>query len=355
MKNKKVFVAGFIGMISLALLLAFALPGTAGPNPDQMWTGKKPAPTWWTWGDAFEKRKPVRGGYLKTAAPQYIGLMNPNHWPVNDWVAMTYFFEMLIYNDGQFKPTTPWLAESWEFTDPMTCVMKLRKGVQFHDGSPFNAESVRYQIEWIKDRSNGAWSRGWIEPVKSIEAIDEYTVKWTFTKPWGSFLGIMANVPGYPISKKALEGDTFIMQAEDLEEESYEADLKVKELKKKGDKAELEKAKTEAADLAARFKEMTAKAKGLKKTDVNPVGTGKFMLEDASPGNYLKLKRNPNWWFGKAIGQPDMPYMDGIMISIIPDPSVRLANLRAGKLHSMSVGWGVPLADRLVVETRLFA
>ena len=61
------------------------------------------------------------------------------------------------------------------------------------------------------------------------------------------------------------------------------------------------------------------------------------MLEDASPGNYLKLKRNPNWWFGKAIGQPDMPYLDGIIINVIPDPSVRLANLRAGKLDSMTV------------------
>ena len=62
-----------------------------------------------------------------------------------------------------------------------------------------------------------------------------------------------------------------------------------------------------------------------------------MMFEEGSPGNYLKLKRNPNWWFGKFIGNPDMPYFDGLHVSIIPDPSVRLANLRAGKLDNMAI------------------
>ena len=67
-------------------------------------------------------------------------------------------------------------------------------------------------------------------------------------------------------------------------------------------------------------------------TTAQPQGTGPYMLEEASPGNFLKLKRNPNWWFAKASGNPDMPYFDGILITIIPDPAVRLANLRAGKI-----------------------
>jgi peptide/nickel transport system substrate-binding protein len=61
------------------------------------------------------------------------------------------------------------------------------------------------------------------------------------------------------------------------------------------------------------------------------------MLEEGSPGNYLKVKRNPNWWFGKFIGKPDMPYFDGIRVNVIPDPSVRLANLRAGKIDSIAI------------------
>jgi peptide/nickel transport system substrate-binding protein len=67
------------------------------------------------------------------------------------------------------------------------------------------------------------------------------------------------------------------------------------------------------------------------------VGTGPFMLEDAKPGNYLKVKRNPNWWFGKSVGRPAMPYFDGILVTIIPDPSIQLANLKAGKIDTMGV------------------
>jgi peptide/nickel transport system substrate-binding protein len=161
--------------------------------------------------------------------------------------------------------------------------MKLRKGVEFHDGSSFDAESLKYQIEWIKDKANGAWSSAWIAPVVSIEVVDKYTVKWTFNKAWAAFPGIMANVPGYAMSAKAL------------------------------------------------------KEKGPKGLDNHAIGTGRFMVEKGSPGNYLKIKRNPNWWFGQSIGMPDMPYFDGWHISVIPDASVRLANLRAGKVDSISI------------------
>jgi peptide/nickel transport system substrate-binding protein len=337
-------------MTSAVFLLTIPLSVTtlAGEGePTWVWTKEHPKPSWWDWGPNFEKNKPVRGGYMRTAATNYIGLMNPNHWPVNDWVAMTYMYEMMIYNDGEFKPTVSWLAASWEYPDPLTCVMKLRKGVKFHDGSDFNAESFKYQIDWIKDRANGAWSRAWIEPVDSIEVVDEHTVRWHFKKPWGSFLGIMANVPGYVISKKALEGDVALAETEKLVKKLDTLERKVEREEKKaervqGEKRERQMAKIEEArqELDAVKKEQAmwaAKAKGHIKTDVNAVGTGKYMLEEGKPGNYLKLKRNPNWWFGKTIGQPDMPYLDGILITVIPDPSVQLANLRAGKLDTLGI------------------
>jgi len=72
-------------------------------------------------------------------------------------------------------------------------------------------------------------------------------------------------------------------------------------------------------------------------SDTTPVGTGQWILEDRNPGNFIKVKRDPNWWYGKSIGYPDMPYFEGRIQVIIPDPSVQLANLRSGKIHSMSV------------------
>ncbi len=263
---KKWFRMAGIGCLAVLLAAAWAQPG---------WTQGKGKP-WEVWD---YKTSPVRGGYYRTAATVDVGLLNPNHWPVNDWLVINYFHEKLLITDGNFRPV-PWLAESWTFPDPVTCIMKLRKGITFSDGTPFNAEAVKFQMEWIKDPKNGCWSAGWLKPLKSVEVMDAHTIKWHFNEPWGGFLGIMANVPGYAMSPRALKEDG-------------------------------------------------------KKYDTHPVGTGPYILEDRSPGNWIKAKRNPNWWFGKSIGKPEMPYFDGILTTVIPDPSVQLANLRAGKIDYM--------------------
>jgi ABC-type transport system substrate-binding protein len=169
--------------------------------PPEAWgQSKKP---WDVWD---YKTPPVRGGYYRRSATLDVGLLNPNHWPVNDWLVINMFYEKLLITDGSFRPV-PWLAESWSFPDPLTCIMKLRKGVQFADGEPWNAAAVKLQMEWIKGPKNGAWTAGWLKPLRAVEVADEHTVRWKFEEPWGSFLGVMANVPGYMISPKLLQDD----------------------------------------------------------------------------------------------------------------------------------------------------
>ena len=322
MKKRLMALSGIaIGMF-LLLALFYAAPSWAQDNA-------KAKPGWMEWGQKYCPDKPVRGGYMRSASPLYIGLMNPNHFPVLDWVSMSYMYEKLINLDSSQKPTTPWLAESWEYLDDVTVVMKLKKGVLFHDGSPFNAQGLKYQMDWIMDKDNAAWTRVWIEPLKSVEVMDEYTVKWHFKRPWGAFLGTMASVPGYVISARALEKDSAITKVKRLEREIVSARRKAA-MEKDAPKAD--KAKQILADLEAQLKHYSTIAKDAKPLDTNPVGTGPYMLEKASTDNYLQLKRNPAWWFGRSIGMPDMPYFDGMRISVIPDPSVRLANLKAGKL-----------------------
>jgi len=133
--GKKVILA-----IMAAALFMTAFTVMAATKEDKstwVWTEKFPKPAWWTWGKDYDPSKPVRGGYYRTAANFYIGLMNPNHYPVNDWVAMTQMYEMLINNDGNFRASFPWLASSFKFTSPTTVVMKLRQGITFHDGAVF--------------------------------------------------------------------------------------------------------------------------------------------------------------------------------------------------------------------------
>ncbi len=345
--ERKLWARVFVGVLSwFCLMVSFQSVGIAAqadkPITAKEWTAK----TKLSWGPDYWPTKPVRGGVFQTASPVYIGLMNPNHWPVNDWTAVGYFYDKLIHTDGSYRPTVPWLAESWKLVDDLTAIMTLRKGVQFHDGTPFNAESVKYQMDWIMDRQNGAWTRAWLEPLASVEIMDTYTVKFHFKKPWAGFIGVMANVPGYMISTKALKADAALRDTKKLarhvEKEKKNAERAEKEAATAtGEAADNAKVKLEAArkrlaEVEEKYKATAALAEGAKELDNYPVGTGPYMLEEGNPGNYLKIKRNPNWWFAKFIGQ-DMPFIDGLKVSIIPDPSVRLANLRAGKLDSMYV------------------
>ncbi len=322
MKKRLLALSGIIFVIFMIMAIFPAAQAWAQDNA-------KAKPGWMEWGVKYSPDKPVRGGYFRAASPVYIGLMNPNHFPVLDWVTMSNMYEKLINLDSSQKPTTPWLAESWEYLDDVTVVMKLKKGVLFHDGSPFNAQSLKYQMDWIMDKDNAAWTRVWIEPLKSIDVMDEYAVKWHFKRPWGAFLGTMASVPGYVISAKALEKDSALAKVKRLEREIITAKRKAA---MGNDAVKTAKAKQILADLEAQLKHYSTIAKDAKSLDTNPVGTGPYMLEKASTDNYLQLKRNPAWWFGRSIGMPDMPYFDGMKIFVIPDPSVRLANLKAGKL-----------------------
>ncbi|WP_168195469.1 ABC transporter substrate-binding protein [Bradyrhizobium sp. NAS80.1] len=236
---------------------------------------------WAKWD--YSKDKPVRGGILRTASSQYIGKLNPNHWPVLDWLSMNLFHEKLVITDGSFKPTTPWLLEEVHKESETSFVTKLRPDITFQDGTKLTANTIKSQIDWIREPKNTAWTAAWLGPLDTVEVIDELTVRWKTKEPWAGFQGVIANVPGYMMSQKALTEDA----------EKYEASA--------------------------------------------PKGTGAYIVEEASPGNFLKLKRNPDWWFAKASGNPDMPYFDGVLVSVIPDPAVRLANLRAGKLDILGV------------------
>jgi len=227
--------------------------------------------------------KPVRGGILRVAAPVYIGFMNPNRWPVNDWISMGLIHQKLLITDGNYRPTVPFVAESVVREGPTSALLTLREGIQFHDGTPLNAESLKEQIAWIRDPANATFTIGWMANLDTVEVVAPLKLRWKFKEPWAAFEGVIANVPGYVLSTTALKKD------------------------------------------AKRFE------------TVEPKGVGPYIIEEASPGNFLKLKRNPHYWVGKAVGRPDMPYYDGVLISVIPDPSVRLANFRAGKLDLLSL------------------
>jgi peptide/nickel transport system substrate-binding protein len=92
------------------------------------------------------------------------------------WYLYNVYEPLLWYNPpGSAEQFTPALATSWESADEgMTWTFYLREGVTFHDGTPFNADAVKYSIERIMEMGGGAaWIWGAVE---EIEIVDDYTV-----------------------------------------------------------------------------------------------------------------------------------------------------------------------------------
>jgi hypothetical protein len=69
---------------------------------------------WMIFDERYWPTKPVPGGYFRLARTKYVGMMNPNHWPVTDWGTISYFYDLLMLSDADYRPSTPWLAESVE-------------------------------------------------------------------------------------------------------------------------------------------------------------------------------------------------------------------------------------------------
>lgn len=89
-----------------------------------------------------------------------------------------------LQRDGQMNPR---LAESWTFSpDLLEWTFKLRKGVKFHDGSDFSADDVVFTIQRVL-ADNTTPLRTFIKLVKTVEKLDDNTVKFTLIQPYGIF------------------------------------------------------------------------------------------------------------------------------------------------------------------------
>jgi peptide/nickel transport system substrate-binding protein len=96
---------------------------------------------------------------------------NVGFYPLN-----TNIFESLVYLTPDYQ-IEPLLAESWEFVAPATWRLVLRQGVLFHDGTPFNAEAVKYTMDRIASNGGGVMGIG----PDSTVIVDDYTVDITPT------------------------------------------------------------------------------------------------------------------------------------------------------------------------------
>jgi len=108
--------------------------------------------------------------------------------------------ETLVRVDSAGNPI-PWLATGWELSyDTKSMTMTLQQGVTFHDGTPFNAEAVKYNLDMYVQ---GPLSD--IDNVSSVEVVDEYTIKINFSQYQPNFLYILDWSAGRMVSPAALQ------------------------------------------------------------------------------------------------------------------------------------------------------
>ena len=95
----------------------------------------------------------------------------------------------------------PGLAESWTISDDgKTYTFRLRKGVKFHDGTPFNAQAVKYcldrQLDPKHPQNAGAaypYSKSFLGNVDSIQVVDDHTVRFVLKTPLSPFIHYLAH------------------------------------------------------------------------------------------------------------------------------------------------------------------
>jgi len=165
----------------------------------------------------------------------------------------------------------PQLATEWAWSgDGKELTMKLREGVKFHDGTPFNADAVVYDVDRAMTLPESK-RKSELNSVEKVEATGEYEVKFTLKSPDVTLLAALSDRAGMMISPTA--------------------------------------AKAMGADFGSK-----------------PVCSGPFKFAERVQQDRIVLEKFQDYW------NKDDIFIDKVTYMPIPDTTVRLANLRAGDL-----------------------
>jgi len=199
---------------------------------------------------------------------------------VNDFRILVNVYEGLTrYKSGTLE-VEPGLATSWDISEDGTeYTFTLRSGISFHDGTPLNAEAVKFNFDRMLDENHPYHDTGpfplsfFFGAVEEVTAVDDLTVKFKLNAPYAPFLSNLAYPTGLIVSPAAV------------------------------------------AEHGADFGR-------------NPSGTGPFRFEEWASNEKVVIVRNDDYW-GDAAGT------EAVVFRPITDSNTRVAEMLAGGIDMM--------------------
>src|SRR5229473_6710442 len=122
--------------------------------------------------------------------PTTLDMMNQQEQPASNVGAQ--MFDMLVERDQSLQLVPGLAAELPKLVAPTIWEIKLRRGVKFHNGEDFNADSVKFSLERLINPANKLRGSSSFAPIDRVEVVDPYTVKIHTKKPWPVFTRFMA-------------------------------------------------------------------------------------------------------------------------------------------------------------------
>ncbi len=262
-------------LLPMLMLLSILIAGCCDPLPPATFTStSRPFPS------SDFTPTPIRLVYGLTLAPSGI---DPHVNASSELgIPLTSVYDTLVYLNPDTGDFVPGLAEDWDVSeDELVYTFHLREGVTFHDGTPFSAEAVRFNLERITSPDLASQkARFMLGPYERVEVMDEYTVRIHLSEPFAPLLDSLSQV--------------YLGMASPTAVETWGSDYQL-----------------------------------------HQVGTGPFTFAEYVPQDHLLLRRNPDYAWGPEVYQHETAQVDEIEFRFFVDPATRSPALETGEVDIM--------------------